>query len=50
LSISRLIPPISINADPAYPARFMTATSRLVKTLGFDWWEQVENAPGYKGK
>jgi len=48
------IPPYSthqhFNADPANPARFMTATSRLVKALGFDWWEQVENAPGYKEK
>lgn len=48
------IPPYTthqhFSADPANPARFVTATSRLVKALGFDWWEQVENAPGYQGK
>lgn len=48
------IPPYAthqhFNADPAKPARFITGTSRLVKALGFDWWEQVENAPGYPGK
>ncbi len=48
------IPPYTMhqhfNADPKQPARFVTATSRLVKALGFDWWEQVENAPGYQGK
>jgi hypothetical protein len=32
------------------PTRFITATSRLVKALGFDWWDQVENAPEYKEK
>ena len=46
------IPPYTthqhFNADPDKPARFMTGTSRLVKALGFDWWEQVENAPEYK--
>ena len=48
------IPPYTMhqhfNADPMKPTRFITATSRLVKALGFDWWEQVENAPEYKGK
>ncbi len=48
------IPPYTthqhFNADPTQTARFMTATSRLVKALGFDWWEQVENAPGYEEK
>jgi len=38
------------NVDPLRPARFVTATSRLVKALGFDYWEQVENAPEYKKK
>jgi quercetin dioxygenase-like cupin family protein len=48
------IPPYAIhqhfNTDPANPARFITGTSRLVKALGMDWWEQVENAPGYKDR
>ena len=48
------IPPYTthqhFNADPMKPTRFITATSRLVKALGFDWWEQVENAPEYKEK
>jgi len=47
------IPPYSIhqhfNADPAKPARVLVTTSRLVKQIGFNWFEQVENAPGYKG-
>jgi len=46
------IPPYSIhqhfNADPNKPARFITATNRMVKALGFDWMEQIEPAPGYK--
>ncbi len=46
------IPPYTthqhFNADPDKPARFITATTRLVKALGFDWLEQVENAPDYK--
>jgi gentisate 1,2-dioxygenase len=48
------IPPYTMhqhfNADPMRPARFVTATSRLVKTLGFDWVEQIENAPEYGKK
>lgn len=46
------IPPYSIhqhfNSDPEKPARILVTTSRLVKALGFNWFEQVENAPGYK--
>ncbi len=48
------IPPYSMhqhfNADPDKPARFITATSRIVKALGLDWIEQVEPAPEYKAK
>lgn len=36
------------NADSEKPARFITATSRIVKAMGFDWLEQVEDAPEYK--
>ena len=46
------IPPYSthqhFNGDPKKPARILVTTSRIVKALGFNWWEQVENAPGYK--
>ena len=41
------IPPYSIhqhfNASPERPARILVANSRLVKALGFDWFEQVES-------
>lgn len=43
------IPPFTMhqhfNADPNKPARFLTATNRLVRHLGFDWIDQVEEAP-----
>ena len=46
------IPPYSMhqhfNSDSKKPARILVSTSRLVKALGFDWIDQVENAPGYK--
>jgi hypothetical protein len=38
------------NADPTKPARILIATSRAVKAIGFDWFEQVETAPEYKTK
>ncbi len=44
------IPPYTthqhFNTDGSNEARFITATNRLVKALGFGWIEQVENAPG----
>ncbi len=30
------------------PARFISATNRIVKAMGFDWIDQAENAPDYK--
>ena len=46
------IPPYSthqhFNGDPGKPARLLITTSRIPKALGFDWHEQVENAPGYE--
>ncbi len=33
------------NADPDKPARFITATNRAVRLLGYDWIDQVEEAP-----
>lgn len=48
------IPPYTahqhFNADPANPARFISATNRLVKAIGYNWVEQVEPAPGYRAK
>lgn len=48
------IPPYTchqhFNSDPQKPARLLVTTSRIPKALGFDWFEQVENAPGYKQK
>lgn len=48
------IPPYTahqhFNSDPAKPARFITATNRLLKALGMNWLEQIEAAPGYRAK
>lgn len=35
------------NADPTKPARLISVTSRIVKAMGFDWFDQLENAPEY---
>jgi quercetin dioxygenase-like cupin family protein len=46
------IPPYTahqhFNADPERPARFLSATNRIVKVIGLGWIEQLENAPDYK--
>ncbi|MBW2000688.1 MAG: cupin domain-containing protein [Deltaproteobacteria bacterium] len=43
------IPPYSIhqhfNSDQGHKARLLIATSRIPRYLGFDWHEQLENAP-----
>ena len=48
------IPPYTahqhFNADPSKPARFISATNRLIKAIGFNWVEQVEPAPAYRAK
>ncbi len=48
------IPPYTthqhFNADADKPARFISATNRMIKALGLDWMEQVEPAPGFKAK
>lgn len=45
------IPPYSahqhFNSDMEKPARLLITTSLVPKYLGFDWMEQVENAPGF---
>jgi quercetin dioxygenase-like cupin family protein len=43
------VPPLSVhqhfNADSVRPVRLLSATNRLVRLLGFDWLDQVEEAP-----
>jgi quercetin dioxygenase-like cupin family protein len=43
------VPPYSVhqhfNSSSNNPARILVATSRIPRALGFDWFEQVENAP-----
>lgn len=45
------IPPYCIhqhvNADPAGVARIIVITNRIVQKMGFDWFEQLENAEGF---
>lgn len=45
------IPPFTthqhFNSDPEKPARFITATNRIIKAMGFDWQEQVEPSPDF---
>ena len=35
------------NSDPKNEARIVVVNSRIVKPMGFDWFEQLENAEGY---
>ena len=35
------------NADPANEARIIVVNSRIVKPMGFDWFEQLERAEGF---
>ena len=35
------------NADPATEARIVVVNSRIVKPMGFDWFEQLERAEGF---
>jgi mannose-6-phosphate isomerase-like protein (cupin superfamily) len=48
------IPPNTVhqhfNANPQKRARFISATSRMVRYIGFDDLEQVEDAPEYGKK
>ncbi len=34
------------NASADQPARLIVISNRIIKEMGFDWFEQVENAPG----
>lgn len=35
------------NSDPNNEARIIVVNSRIVKAMGFDWFEQLENAEGF---
>lgn len=36
------------NGDSAKEARVIVINSRIIKKMGFDWFEQLENAKGYE--
>jgi gentisate 1,2-dioxygenase len=36
-----------VNADPNNEARIIVVNSRIVRAMGFDWFEQLENAEAY---
>jgi gentisate 1,2-dioxygenase len=35
------------NSDPNNEARIIVINSRIIKPMGFDWFDQLENAEGY---
>jgi quercetin dioxygenase-like cupin family protein len=45
------VPPFTIhqhfNASDSDEARLIVISNRIVKSMGFDWFDQLENAPGY---
>lgn len=45
------VPPFSIhqhfNGDKTGEARLIVASNRIVRAMGFDWLDQLENAPGF---
>jgi uncharacterized RmlC-like cupin family protein len=42
------IPPFTIHQHVAtQEARLIVMSNRIVKEMGFDWFDQVENAPGF---
>lgn len=36
------------NADPETEARVIVVNSRIMKAIGFDWFDQLEPAPGFE--
>lgn len=46
------VPPYVIhqrfNGDDKNEARVIVINSRIIKKMGFDWFEQLENAPGFE--
>jgi gentisate 1,2-dioxygenase len=47
------IPPYSIhqhfNSDPKSEARIIVMSNRILREMGFGWFEQLENAKSFKG-
>ena len=45
------VPPFTIhqhfNSHANDEARLIVISNRIVKEMGFDWFDQIENAPGY---
>jgi gentisate 1,2-dioxygenase len=45
------VPPFTIhqhfNAHATSEARLIVISNRMVKEMGFDWFDQIENAPGF---
>ena len=45
------VPPFTIhqhfNAHATLEARLIVISNRMVKEMGFDWFDQIENAPGF---
>jgi quercetin dioxygenase-like cupin family protein len=44
------VPPFTIHQhinDSEEEARLIVISNRIVKEMGFDWFDQIENAPGY---
>jgi len=37
------------NASDEVQCRLVISANRIIKAMGFDWLEQLENAPGYEG-
>ncbi len=48
------IPPYTLhrhfNAHPDKPARIISVTSRIVKAMGFDWFDQIEESSRRTGR
>lgn len=44
------VPPFTIHqhfADASADARLIVISNRIVKTMGYDWFDQLEHAPGF---
>jgi hypothetical protein len=44
------VPPFTIHqhfADASLNARLIVISNRIVKTMGYDWFDQLEHAPGF---
>jgi uncharacterized RmlC-like cupin family protein len=45
------VPPFTIhqhfNASPNEEARLIVISNRIVKEMGYDWFDQLDNAPGF---